>query len=435
MTTFIFHGNEAIDPTEVYGPLQVEFGRRGFPSRIIRSRRRRTRTPNRDRARILLEALRDEMDDIALIGISNEGLFMPLVAAARPIRRIVMLNAVMPFPGQSFWQATKNEQVWANWATRLLARIAPGMSEVCPLSELPQTEYVYVCGADDDAINPAWEQCAAREYLHVDPIVIPGAKHSDIVYFVRQVVDAATRGLTPTNPPLPGPAPEPLDLPPGAASSPIQPDVAAGTSRQQLGNPFRRAVSLLVIGLVPVLSYFLIRPHVASDVAALAIAWFIPVLWTLVSSLWQRRLNVLGMLGVAAYGTALVISIYTGAGSLPLKLHHAVVAGLVGLVFLGSAAIGRPILLIIARRVAGNTRQQSSISRRIDAPGVRQSMTRLTLYIGIVALVDALLQAALAVSLPTSSFLVATTVVHISVVAFAVAVALLVILLRLRSTV
>jgi len=51
--------------------------------------------------------------------------------------------------------------------TRLLARIAPGMSEICPLSELPWTEYVYICGADDDAINPAWEQWAAsRQPIH-----------------------------------------------------------------------------------------------------------------------------------------------------------------------------------------------------------------------------------------------------------------------------
>jgi hypothetical protein len=174
---------------------------------------------------------------------------------------------------------------------------------------------------------------------------------------------------------------------------------------------------------------------VANDVAALAIAWFIPVLWTLVSSLWRRRLNVLGMLGVAAYGITLGISIFTSAGSLPLKLHHAVVGGLVGLVFLGSVAIGRPILLIIARRVAANSRQQAVINRRLEGPGVRQSMTRLTQYIGVVALVDATLQAALALSLPTSSFLVATTIVRIAVVAGAVALALLVIWLRLRNTV
>ena len=62
-------------------------------------------------------------------------------------------------------------------------------------------------------------------------------------------------------------------------------------------------------------------------------------------------------------------------------------------------------------------------------------MTRLTQYIGVVALVDATLQAALALSLPTSSFLVATTIVRIAVVAGGIALALLVIWLRLRNTV
>ncbi len=435
MTTFIFHSSAGIDPTQVYGPLQVEFERRGFPCRIIRSPRHRTNTPNQDRTKVLLEALRDEQDDIALIGISNEGLFVPLVAAARPIRRIVMLNAVMPFPGQSFWQATKDQHVWANWATRLLARIAPGMSEVCPLSELPQTEYVYICGANDDAINPEWEQWAAREYLHVEPIVIPGAMHSDIIYFVREVVDAATRGLTPTNPPLPGPAAEAQSFSPDSALNSAQSGASAGTSTQPLGNPVWQIVSVLISGLAPVLSYFLLRPHVESDVAALAIAWFIPVVWTLISSLWRRRLNVLGMLGVAAYGIALGFSIFSSAGTLPLKLHHAVVGGLIGLVFLGSVAIGKPILLIIARRVANNSSQQAAINRRLDSSSVRQSMTRLTQYIGVVALVDAALQAVLALSLSTSSFLIATTVVHFAVVAGAVALALLIVGLRTRNAI
>jgi hypothetical protein len=175
---------------------------------------------------------------------------------------------------------------------------------------------------------------------------------------------------------------------------------------------------------------------VENDVAALAIAWFIPVLWTLFSSLWRRRLNVLGMVGVAAYGITLGISIFTSAGSVPLKLHHAVVGGLVGLVFLGSVALGRPILLIIARRVADNSRRQASINRRLEGPGVRQSMTRLTQYIGgVVALMDATIQTALALSLPTSTFLIATTIVHVAVVAGAVALALLVIGLRMRNAV
>jgi hypothetical protein len=63
---------------------------------IIRSPRTGTKTPNQDRAKIMVEALKDVKGDVVLVGISNQGLYMPLVAAARPVRRIVMINAVVP---------------------------------------------------------------------------------------------------------------------------------------------------------------------------------------------------------------------------------------------------------------------------------------------------------------------------------------------------
>ena len=70
------------------------------------------------------------------------------------------------------------------------------MSEVCPLKELPKVEYVYVCGEKDDAIRPEWEQWAAREYLHVEPVVVRGAGHANILlWYAKEVVDAATKGL------------------------------------------------------------------------------------------------------------------------------------------------------------------------------------------------------------------------------------------------
>jgi hypothetical protein len=43
------------------------------------------------------------------------------------------------------------------------ARRAPGLSEVCPLKELPQVEYVYICGEKDDAIRPEGDRYVARE--------------------------------------------------------------------------------------------------------------------------------------------------------------------------------------------------------------------------------------------------------------------------------
>lgn len=51
--------------------------------------RRRTK----DRAKIVVEAMRDIRGDVSLVGISNQGLFMPLLAAQRPVRPIAMLNA------------------------------------------------------------------------------------------------------------------------------------------------------------------------------------------------------------------------------------------------------------------------------------------------------------------------------------------------------
>ena len=103
---------------------------------------------------------------------------------------------VVPTPGKSFREAFDFKEVFATEIARLLAQLAPGMSEVCPLKELPTVEYVYVCGEKDDAIRPEWEQWAAREYLHVEPVVVRGAGHANIIFlYANDVVDAATKGL------------------------------------------------------------------------------------------------------------------------------------------------------------------------------------------------------------------------------------------------
>jgi len=59
---------------------------------------------------------------------------------------------------------------------------------------------------------------------------------------------------------------------------------------------------------------------------ALAVAWIVPLVWGLGSSLWLRRLDVLGLLGVVTYGIALAISVFLHAGALPLKVHRAVLS-------------------------------------------------------------------------------------------------------------
>ena len=68
--------------------------------------------------------------------------------------------------------------------------------EVCTLKAMPEVDNVDISGAADDQIRPAWEQAAARRVLKVEPVVIPGAAHADIVItYAAQVADAAVRGL------------------------------------------------------------------------------------------------------------------------------------------------------------------------------------------------------------------------------------------------
>jgi thioesterase domain-containing protein len=141
MITFAWHGYEGVDPAHEFGPLKAEFEKGGVPCMIVRSPRAKTKTPNQDRAKIMVEALRGVEGDVALVGISNQG---PLVVAGRPIKRIVFIDAAIPRPSKSFWETSKEQRGLASFPTRILASLSPGMHEVCRLAELPKAEYLHI---------------------------------------------------------------------------------------------------------------------------------------------------------------------------------------------------------------------------------------------------------------------------------------------------
>lgn len=186
-------------------------------------------------------------------------------------------------------------------------------------------------------------------------------------------------------------------------------------TQQQQVKQWYQWVNLAMSGLAPLIVYFAIRSHVANDTEALALAWFVPVAWTLFSSLWLRRLNLFGLVGVAMYGITLGIAIFFNTGPLPLKLHHAVVAGIIGLLCLGSLARGTPLFLVLARLRMKNSKYAGQFEKAIANPQFVKNFSTITLVIGIVALADAVLQTALALLLSTSAFLVATTALHIGI--------------------
>jgi pimeloyl-ACP methyl ester carboxylesterase len=191
-------------------------------------------TPNEDRASAVVKLLQGVTDQVAIVGVSNEGNFLPLVATVRPVRRVVYVNAVIPRTGEAFIDICQTEQVAVTGSLldRLLkasqsitddfltlihnpnatkaqlkamqeridaspsAHVMVGFYEVCPLKALPNVDNVYVSGSADQQIRPEWEQSAARRVLGVEPVVISGAGHSTIVTnYAAAFADACVKGL------------------------------------------------------------------------------------------------------------------------------------------------------------------------------------------------------------------------------------------------
>jgi pimeloyl-ACP methyl ester carboxylesterase len=164
-----------------------------------------------DYARVVENAL-DAKDEPILVGHSMAGLVIPLVAANRPVRRLIFLAAFLPSPGRSAneQRATEpvdgrvppttaewidvGEDVWmvgpktatevffpdatpaiARWATqRLRPQSYRVMDEPTPLAVWPDVESRSIVCRDDRAINPAWVRAAARERLGVEAVEISG---------------------------------------------------------------------------------------------------------------------------------------------------------------------------------------------------------------------------------------------------------------------
>jgi pimeloyl-ACP methyl ester carboxylesterase len=175
------------------------------------------------------------VDDPVLVGHSMGGLVIPLVAdrlvaAGRPVRKLIFLAAFLPLPGKSIADQRAEESidgtfapsssewtdmgdnVWmvgpntateifysdlapddAAWATvRLRPQCYDFMAEVTPLAAWPDVECASIVCRDDHAISADWVRTAARERLGVQAVEIPGG-HSP---FLSRPADLADQLLT-----------------------------------------------------------------------------------------------------------------------------------------------------------------------------------------------------------------------------------------------
>jgi hypothetical protein len=149
---------------------------------------------------------------------------------------------------------------------------------------------------------------------------------------------------------------------------------------------------VLVEALVNFILPFLIYSYAEAPlgpVRALLASSAPPILWSLIEFARHRRLDALSVLVVSGIALSL-LAMLGGGGVRFLQLREKLVTGVIGLVFLGSALIGKPLIYELAR--ASMRRKSDAEAEQFEAlqvhAGFRRTMMVMTLVWGLGLLAD-----------------------------------------------
>jgi hypothetical protein len=143
------------------------------------------------------------------------------------------------------------------------------------------------------------------------------------------------------------------------------------------------------------------------DVKALLASSVPPILWSVVEFARHRRLDALSMLVVGGIVLSL-LAMLGGGGVRFLQLREKLVTGAIGLVFVGSALIRKPLVYELAR--ATMRRKSEGEAQAFEAlqvhAGFRRTMTLMTLVWGFGLLADVAVSAILVFTLSIREYLI-----------------------------
>ena len=132
-----------------------------------------------------------------------------------------------------------------------------------------------------------------------------------------------------------------------------------------------------------------------------------PILWSLVEFARYRRVDALSVLVVSGIALSL-LAILGGGGVRFLQLREKLVTGVIGLAFVGSAAIGKPLIYELAR--ATMRRKSEAEAQEFEAlqvhAGFRRTMMVMTLVWGVGLLADVAISVVLVFVLSIREYLI-----------------------------
>lgn len=186
-------------------------------------------------AETVVAALAAHDEPVTIVGHSLGGLTIPLVAAQRPIERMIFLAAFIPKPGLKFrdqfateegmfppsdestWPVTDERSGLMTWpaekvipalfpdvpaelarkeAAKLRQQSAVPHGEVCPLADWPDVPSSYILCLEDSQVGVDWARRAARERLATTALELPGG-HMPMISRPAALANALEECLSP----------------------------------------------------------------------------------------------------------------------------------------------------------------------------------------------------------------------------------------------
>jgi intracellular septation protein A len=182
-------------------------------------------------------------------------------------------------------------------------------------------------------------------------------------------------------------------------------------------------VPTIVMNIVlPTVTYFvLVRSTGLSDVAALLISGVWPVIEIVATIVRQRHVDEFSVFVIIGIAVAVVTALLSHSAR-SLFFKDSITTGLLGLVFLGSLLVGRPLTFYFGRRFAtdGSKIQRDWWNGLWQYPQFRAVQRRLATYWGVALVGEAAIRAILTKILGTSPMVLVNNIVPYVVIALLV---------------
>ena len=166
------------------------------------------------------------------------------------------------------------------------------------------------------------------------------------------------------------------------------------------------ALELIINFVAPFIAFTLAKPSLG-EVYALMLSSAPPIIWSIWEFARHRRVDALSVLVLV--GIVLSLLAFVGGGGVRfLQLRERLATGALGLIFLGSALIRRPLMYELTR--ARLKRESAADAESLEAlkhnPGFRRSMTVMTVVWGAALLLESAIACVLVFLLTIPQYLI-----------------------------